>query len=409
MTPQTAPNTQIAWRRIADDWRGRPVLAALLVTTIQGVVYLMFPFDLLPHDIGWITGAIATAVSFIAVGWCLRWPVPAALLILACVVFSFVSTGPAVVAVVAVALRRRPWEVACVGITWIAVAALQILRPLLRPEIERGDWWPVALVALLLLATAVYCACVAVGWYIGSRAARIAALQARAEASERKQAERIEQARAAERTQIAREMHDVLAHRMSLVAIHSGALAYRTDLTPEQVRVAATTVQESAHLALAELREVLGVLRDTAVEPGAPDRPQPTLAALADLLAETREAGTPVTLAVEEATTDLLPALGASTSRHAYRIVQESLTNARKHAPGAAVDVEITGTPGERLEIGVHNAVSPAALVPDAVPGLGLVGLAERAALAGGALVAGTEPTGDGARFVVRAWLPWTI
>ncbi|SDB89701.1 Signal transduction histidine kinase [Sanguibacter gelidistatuariae] len=369
------------------------------------VLYVMMfsNFFFLPHTFDRVL--VVAAVSFVAVGWCLRWPVPVALIIVACFGFSLLAGGPAVVAAVAVAMRRRPWEIVGVGVLWVAVAARLVLRGSYYLGVGRNNGWSLLASTLVLLVVIAYGACVVAGWYIGSRGARIASLQARAEAIEREQAERIEKARTAERTRIAREMHDVLAHRISLVAIHSGALAYRTDLTPEQVRVAATTVQESAHLALAELREVLGILRDTSVEPGSPDRPQPTLATLDDLLAETREAGTPVTLTADAATADLLPTLGASTSRHAYRILQEALTNARKHAPGAAVEVKITGTPGDRLELVVHNAIaSPAGAVGDvATPGLGLVGLAERAALAGGALTAGE----DAGQFTVRAWLPW--
>ena len=375
----------------------------LMATMVVYYTMTVFDFFVLPRTIDTILAA--AAISLVVVGWCRRWPVPVALIVTACFSFSLLAGASVMVAAVVVAMRRRPWEIIGIGILGIAIGSRQILLYAHYFGADRSGGWPVLASTLVLLVAIAYGACVAVGWYIGSRSARITSLQARAEAIEREQAERIEKARTAERTRIAREMHDVLAHRISLVAIHSGALAYRTDLSPEEVRTAATTVQESAHLALAELRDVLGALRETDVEPGAPDRPQPTLAALDDLLTETRQAGTPVTLTADDATASLLPTLGVSVSRHAYRILQEALTNARKHAPGSAVEVEITGAPGDRLELVVRNALtSPAPSTPDAAsPGLGLVGLAERAALAGGALAAGA----DSGQFTVRAWLPW--
>ena len=194
--------------------------------------------------------------------------------------------------------------------------------------------------------------CVAVGFYVGGQRELLATLEARAMTAEREQAARVDQARTAERGRIAREMHDVLAHRISLVAMHSGGLVYRDDLTREQTVETAEVIRDNAQLALAELREVLGVLRDG--DPGAaPERPQPTLAALPELIDEARAAGNPVTCALtlssRGAAEGDLGALPESTSRSAYRILQEALTNARKHAPGLPVRLEIGGRPGERL------------------------------------------------------------
>ncbi len=98
--------------------------------------------------------------------------------------------------------------------------------------------------------------------YIGSRRELLATLRERANTSEAVQAARVAQARAAERAQIAREMHDVLAHRISLVTMHAGALTYRTDLDADQMRATAEVIQENSHQAMVELREVLGLLRD---------------------------------------------------------------------------------------------------------------------------------------------------
>ena len=135
---------------------------------------------------------------------------------------------------------------------------------------------------------------IAVGMYIGARRELVATLQDRAERAEREQALRVAQAQAHERTRIAREMHDVLAHRMSLVAMHAGALAYRDDLTPTETRETAEIIQANSHRALADLREILGVLRDA--EEGAPHRPQPTLADVDTLVDDERAAGARITV-----------------------------------------------------------------------------------------------------------------
>ena len=232
-----------------------------------------------------------------------------------------------------------------------------------------------------------------VGLYVGVRRDRRAAIVHRAEQAD---AER-EFAVLAERNRIAREMHDVLAHRISLVSMHAGVLAYRSDLDPEKTREIAHIIQENAHASLTELRSVLSSLRE------APDAgvaaPQPTLARLPELIAEARASGQrlEVTGRLEEAD------LSAATSRHVYRILQECLTNARKHAPEASVALHLAGTPDEGITLVVSNAITR---VSAAIPGarLGLVGVGERAAMLEGRLSAGER----GGTFVVEAWLPWS-
>jgi signal transduction histidine kinase len=162
---------------------------------------------------------------------------------------------------------------------------------------------------------------------------------------------------------------------------------------------AAGVIRESAHEALQDLREIIGVLR--AGEPDDGSRPQPTLAALDALVAESRQAGMEVAFVRHVTDPAAVP---ASVGRTAYRIVQEALTNARKHAPGTDVTLSVTGAPGDGLALSVRNT-PPDAEVPH-VPGSGqgLIGLTERATLAGGTLEHG--PTADGG-FEVRARLPW--
>jgi signal transduction histidine kinase len=213
---------------------------------------------------------------------------------------------------------------------------------------------------------------------------------------------RVEQARYAERTRIAREMHDVLAHRISLLSLHAGALEFRPDAPPEEVGRAAGVIRASAHQALEDLRAVIGLLRDGADgEP--PQPPQPTLAALPGLLEESRAAGMCVYADIRG--TDLA-AVPDAVGRHALRIVQEALTNARKHAPAAAVDLRVAGAPGDGLTIEVRNPVPVLAAGATEIPGsgTGLVGLAERATLSGGHLEHGLDNGGD---FRLCAWLPW--
>jgi signal transduction histidine kinase len=198
-------------------------------------------------------------------------------------------------------------------------------------------------------------------------------------------------------------MHDVLAHRISLLAVHAGALQVRRD-APEQERRAASVIRQCAYEALEDLREAVWMLREPTSD-GEPERPQPTLADVPALVEQSRLAGVEVDFGDEVAP----GAVSQSAGRHAYRIVQEALTNARKHAPGAAIRIRIRTDPQGGLSI---EAVNPVALVPaggaptvTSLPGAGagLIGLGERAQIAGGRLEHGHTPGGD---FRLAAWLP---
>jgi signal transduction histidine kinase len=314
----------------------------------------------------------------------LRRPVPVALVLAILAAISPVATPPATCAVVLVA-QRRPLVVAiATGAAGFAGHALQGLwRPTAGLDFQ---WW-------LVLALAAHAALVAWG-------ALLASMRERARRAEVEQAQRVAAARAHERTLIAREMHDVLAHRLSLVAASAGALEYRPDAPPEKIARAAGVVRAGVHQALEELREVIGVLRADGTDPAA-DRPQPVLADLPALLAESHDVG--VDVRVDDRVPDGA-AVPDIAGRTAYRIVQEGLTNARKHAPGAAVHVLLEGGPGDGLLIELRNPLpgGPPAAPPGS--GTGLVGLAERAELAGGTL--GHEVT-PGGEFRLHAALPW--
>jgi signal transduction histidine kinase len=229
-------------------------------------------------------------------------------------------------------------------------------------------------------------------WYAGRR------LRLRSEQSERAAREKQQEATrivAEERARIARELHDVVAHRVSLMTVQAGAAKTVAADDPAAAVRAMAAVEDAGRQALDELRHLLGVLRPSSV----PDamEPQPGLAELAALLDSTRQAGLEVALTTEGAVTDL----PARVELSAYRIVQESLTNVVKHAgPGARTRVRLTND-GRCLLVQVTDDGSGATVLPGS--GHGIVGMRERALLLGGSLDVG--PGADGG-FGVRARLP---
>uniref|UniRef100_A0AAU1ZZR9 histidine kinase n=1 Tax=Streptomyces sp. NBC_00093 TaxID=2975649 RepID=A0AAU1ZZR9_9ACTN len=203
-----------------------------------------------------------------------------------------------------------------------------------------------------------------------------------------------------ERTTIARELHDVVAHHMSVVAIQAEAAPYRVENPPEELTKAFATIRENAVAALTELRRVLGVVRAEDYE--APDAPQPTLADLDGLLANVREAG----LSVEKVVTGAVRELPQGVELSAYRIVQEALSNTLRHAPGAGARVEIgyvLGGLGLRVVNGRAAEVSFVKQTPTEGAGHGLTGMRERVSMLGGEMTTG--PTADGG-YEVTVFLP---
>lgn len=316
----------------------------------------------------------------------LRWPVQGALALAVLAAVSPLATPPSTVGTTHVA-RTRQFTVA-VGVATAGVAA-HAIRWLWHPMPGLSyTWW-------LVLTVVVHAALLAWGALATARNAVIESLQERARRAEAEQGRRVAEARAAERTRIAREMHDILAHRLSLLATYAGALEYRADLAPEKVSEAAGVIRSGVHQALNELRDVISVLRDDADD--TLTRPVPALTDLPTLVEETRAVGTQVTVEDSLAT----PPPG-NTGRTAYRVLQEALTNARKHAPGQPVRIVLDGTPGKHLVINVTN---PLSADPTAIPGsgTGLVGLTERVRLAGGQL----DHQLTAREFRLHALLPW--
>ncbi|MFI8947534.1 sensor histidine kinase [Streptomyces sp. NPDC053750] len=203
-----------------------------------------------------------------------------------------------------------------------------------------------------------------------------------------------------ERTTIARELHDVVAHHMSVVAIQAEAAPYRVENPPEELERAFVTIRENAVAALTELRRVLGVVRAEDYE--APDAPQPTLADLDALLANVRDAGLTVDKAVTGAVRELPPGVELS----AYRIVQEALSNSLRHAPGAPARVEVSyvlGGLGLRIVNGPMP--EPSLVKPSPGAGHGITGMRERVSMLSGEMTAG--PTDEGG-YEVAVFLPVT-
>lgn len=382
LPPPPLTRWQVTWRNLVAIGVGGLIWASVAQAQWNGSVWLV----VLDLSLGLTT--------LVAMNFRRRWPFAMAMVGAVSASASASSTGAGVITYVSLSTRRRWTEM--LPVAAVSVVAALIYNATQPPQEQQSPWY-----VDLALGIAFAGIGIAVGMYIGARRELFASLQDRAERAEREQALRVAQAQANERTRIAREMHDVLAHRMSLVAMHAGALTYRDDLTPDENRETAEIIQANSHRALTDLREILGVLRDSETD-AAPNRPQPTLRDVDELIADERAAGARINLKNELGTRSDLP---ESIGRTAFRVIQESLTNARKHAPHTQVDVVIFGHPGAGLTVEVRNPIRVGAAVDrPPVSGFGLIGLAERTALAHGHIEYGRTPERD---FVVRAWLPW--
>ena len=316
-------------------------------------------------------------------------------------------------------LGRRRWPVAVLwtafGLSWlywgldypggpVFVALVVAVVTALLAGHRRAGWWALGLGYVVALVTSVgvrdMSPGVAVGiaaWVLllGFGAEALRNRRERAAQAARVQAEEARRRAGEQRMGVARELHDVLAHHISMISVQAGVALHLLDERPEQARVALTAIRQASRESLGELRSVLELLRNG--DEAAPRSPAPRLEALDALVARTTAAGLPVTLEVVGEPREL----PAAVSLAAYRTVQEALTNVVRHA-GTASAMVLLGYADAELTVQVDDD-GPGAGAPSAGSGSGLLGMAERAAALGGEVEAGPRPGGG---FRVRARLP---
>ncbi|MGW3120792.1 sensor histidine kinase [Streptomyces sp. NPDC001107] len=285
-----------------------------------------------------------------------------------------------------VAMRTRPRTAAWMWVlTGVYGAAVEIFPAGPEGTLDSNTAQLLSLSALILLAVSV--------WHIRHEARQEVTAQQTVTAHERSRRTLLE-----ERTTIARELHDVVAHHMSVVAIQAEAAPYRVENPPPELEKAFATIRENAVAALTELRRVLGVVRAEDYE--APDAPQPTLADLDGLLANVRETG----LHVDRTTTGAIRELPQGVELSAYRIVQEALSNTLRHAPGAAAKVEVSYVLGGLgLRIVNDPPPNPSLVKPSPGAGHGITGMRERVTMLNGEMTAARTDEGG---YEVTVFLP---
>ena len=350
---------------------------------------------------GDLAGSVFTFCEVFPLLWRRRHPWPVFLAVAGVsAVQAFLMDQPAAgqlafpIAVYSVARWAPRWQgvaALVVGYAGAVVASYTWLTGFGADDLTVANMTPY-LVTISAIVTAAW----ALGFAAQQRERYVAALVERAEQAERIAEREIELAARDERSRIAREMHDVVAHGLSVIVVQADGARYAAAKDPGVAVRTLETVATTGREALTEMRRLLGLLRagDTGV------RPQPGLADLPHLLDDARAAGT----RVEAELPDPVPAVSDGVGLAAYRIVQEALTNVRKHA-GAGATVELRVAVGSAVEIDVRDdghgaaATSPS---PEG-PGLGLAGMRERATLHGGSLDAGPAPGGG---FAVSATIP---
>jgi signal transduction histidine kinase len=231
-----------------------------------------------------------------------------------------------------------------------------------------------------------------------TRHANLALLRERLELAERTREQEAQRRAEQERLRIARDLHDVIAHTLTTINVQASTAAQLLDRNPGHARDALETIEDASRDAIDELRAILGVLRD-GEDGGAPLRPAPGIDDLPELVRRTRDDGVDVRMAVVG---ERPPRVSDAVSLGAYRIVQESLTNARRHATGAAVQVTLSFEP-DRVAVAIENGKGTFARANGHGSGVGIMGMTERAAAVGGTVSARPLPGG----FRVEAELPY--
>ena len=370
----------------------RFALSGLAAALLVGMVVEFLLLDHTQHRPTLVLLAVVTGVALLLQpGWPLAAPVVAVAAVAATAAFDPTAVEDATTPFFVILLAAwcfgayNPPRRALVGLAAIAAAIVYVVARF--PTSSAGDFlWVGSFVTAAWLA----------GFTVRHQAQQTKRLRELA-AQLRAQRDRMaEEAVQAERSRIARELHDVVAHHVSVMTVQSGAV--RRLLRAEQVREreALLSVEETGRKALTEMRRLLGVLKDDAEQP-APLAPQPGVRTLESLLQQVREAGLPVQLTTEGEPVELPPGVDLS----AYRIVQEALTNALKYAGPARAWVVVRYGPDDvELEIANDGLTDSA---QNGRPGHGLVGMRERVAVYGGELDSGPRPGGG---FAVRARLP---
>lgn len=372
------------WRRLTGP-RGRDVTIVGLsaIATVIGVLQQLVDADRAGTAV--LVGLFG-ALGTLALWWRRRNPV--------------VVTG---VGVVVVLLSANPVPI-CFGLMRLAIVSrnrlLAVAMAVVALALASPQLGSAGRFGLGSLITGVVAAAFFAMWgaYVGARRDLITTLEERAERAEAERELRSEQARLAERSRIAGEMHDVLAHKVSLIALQAGALELNPAAGPAVVEHSAALIRTTARQAMEDLREVLGVLRGAVGDQDV--APQPDLPDLPRLLEASRAAGVAVSGRIS-----VDAAVPAQVGRTVYRVVQEALTNAHQHARGAAIEVEVRRSGGAVVvTVGNAAAVSSEGLLPGS--GFGLVGLRERLTVLGGSLQAGRTASGG---WEVTATVPLSL
>jgi signal transduction histidine kinase len=348
---------------------------SLVLALLSGVPVLLTLFR--PVGAWWLSFGASAAAGLGLVGldpwagW--PWPIPLAI--------------SHVLVMVVVAARSRPRAAAEI---WLLTALLASVVGYFEDPLVGSDTF-----AMLFVSGLALCA-VVMGRSLRESKRRIA-VQESVTVEERSRRTTLE-----ERATIARELHDVVAHHMSVIAIQAEAAPYRVENPPEELTRSFATIRENAVIALTELRRVLGVVRADAADsyPDTdPEAPQPTLAALDGLFAGVRAAG----LTVDHVTTGAVRPLPQGVELSAYRIVQEALSNALRHAPGSTARVEVSYVLGG-LGLRVVNGPPTKAVPPSPGMGHGLLGMRERVTMLNGEIRAGAREEDGG--YEVTVFIP---
>jgi len=347
---------------------------SLVLAMLSGVPLLLTLFR--PVGAWWLSfGASATTGLGLlgldqTVGW--PWPIPLAI--------------SHVLVMVVTAARTRPRVAAEI---WLLTALLGAFAE----YFDDSSRYVSDTVSMLFVSGLVLCAVVTARTLRESK--RRIAVQESVTVEERSRRTTLE-----ERATIARELHDVVAHHMSVIAIQAEAAPYRVENPPEELTRSFATIRENAVIALTELRRVLGVVRADDIDTDTdPEAPQPTLAALEGLFAGVRAAG----LTVDHVMTGAVRPLPQGVELSAYRIVQEALSNALRHAPGSTARVEVSYVLGG-LGLRIVNGPPTKAVPPSPGMGHGLLGMRERVAMLDGEIRAGAREEDGG--YEVTVFIP---